>query len=264
MGKKTKSHAAGPPAENNDGSWTRKALGFAGKFEKVANAAAAPLHSQRVELWLAGFFHPDDIYEKAGNPGLPGIAQNLAIFYLAYSLVFFLFMLALTSILSPDELLSMGLQESPDIPQIALSSLVISPIVSTFFALMAFFIVFISARVLGGKGTYARQANSMSLVLCGSNTILLAFICIAFAIFTPSFILRNSGFAGTIVSILTMLITLPIFLVCIAILLYSIYAYYLVVRKAHSLSAWRSASALVMAAVIVVLIEIALNAALAI
>jgi len=263
MGKKTKSSAVGTIAANNDGIWMGKARGFAGKFENVANAAAAPLNSQRIELWLAGFFQPEKTYEKVEKTAaLPEIAHNLILFYLAYSLIFFLFMLALTSILPPDELLSMGLQESPDIPMIAFSSLVISPIVSTLFALLAFFIVFISARILGGKGAYAKQANSMSLVLCGSNIILLAFICLAFAVFTPSFILHGEGLPGALASIAALLINVPVFLACIAILLYSIYAYYLVVRKAHNLSAWKSVGALVMAAAIVVLIEIALNAVL--
>jgi len=136
---------------------------------------------------------------------------------------------------------------------------VISPIVSTLFALVAFAAVFVPARVLGGTGTYVKQANSMSLVLCGSNTLLLAMMCIAFAIFIPSFLLRDSAFAGTIVSIVTLVANVPVLLLCLAILLYTIYAYYLVVRKAHRLSAWRAAGAIVVAAALVVLLDVAVN-----
>ncbi|MCX6770491.1 MAG: YIP1 family protein [Candidatus Micrarchaeota archaeon] len=238
--------------------------GFAEKFEHAVDAASAPLPSQGIKLWLAGFFRPEETYEKVEKTAtLAGLAGNLLIFYFAYSLIFFLFMLVLTSSLSEGDLLSMGLQKSPDLAQAALGSLVIGPIASALSALFAFALVFISARVLGGDGTYAKQANSMSLVLCGSNILLLAFMCVAFAIFIPSFLLRDSAFVGSIVSIATLLASLPLFLMCLAILVYTIYAYYLVARKAHNISSWRAAGAIVIAAALVVLLDIALNAVLA-
>ena len=236
---------------------------FAEKFEHFINAAAAPLPSPRIKLWLAGFFHPQETYGKVEkNATLAGIAINLIIFYFAYSLIFFLFMLALTSSLSAEDLLQMGLQKHPDVAKIALESLAAGPIMSTISALFAFGLIFLAARVLGGKGNYVKQANSMSLVLCGSNTLLLAFMCVAFAIFTPSFIMRDSAFIGTIVSIFTAIVNIPILLLCLLILLYSIYAHYLVVKQAHNLTAVRAAGAIVIAAALIVLLDMALNAAL--
>jgi len=85
-------------------------------------------------------------------------------------------MLAFTSSLSAKDLAEMGLKQNPDLSQIALASLVVDPLVSTCLALAQFALVFASAKVLGGKGTYVKQANSMSLVLCGSSTILLALV----------------------------------------------------------------------------------------
>jgi len=264
MQKKSKTQVAAQIAPKNSGGWTGKAHGLAEKFEKIVNAVAAPLPSPRIRLWLAGFFHPDETYGKVEkNATLVGMTINLLIFYIAYSTIFFLFMLALTTILPADDLLSMGLQKNPDIVKIALGSLVLSPVVSAFFAMFAFAAVFASARVLGGKGTYVKQANSMSLVLCGSNMMLLVLMCLAFAIFMPSFILRDSEIAGAIVSIATLLASIPVLLMCLAILLYSIYAHYLVVRKAHDLSSWRAAGAMAIAAVFIVLLDIVLNAALA-
>ena len=264
MEKKQKSRAAAPAAQKSAEGWRGKICHFSEKFEQIVNAAAAPLPSPRMKLWLAGFFHPEETYEKAEkNATLAGLAWNLILFYIAYSAIFFIFMLVLTSSLPSEDLLSMGLQKNPDIPAIALGSLVISPLVSTFFAMFAFAVVFASARLLGGKGNYFRQANSMSLVLCGSNTLLLAMMCIAFAIFIPSFILRGSAFIGTIVSLLALLASVPVLLLFLAILLYTIYAYYLVVRKAHQLSAWKAAGAIAIAAALVVLLDISLNAVLA-
>jgi hypothetical protein len=46
---------------------------------------------------------------------------------------------------------------------------------------------------------------------------------------------------------------------CIAILLYTIYAHYLVVKKSHGLSAWRAAVAIAIAAVLVVLSDVAIG-----
>ena len=264
MEKKQKSHAAAPAVQKSAEGWRGKICHFCEKFERIANAAAAPLPSPRIKLWLAGFFHPEETYEKVEkNATLAGLAWNLILFYIAYSAIFFLFMLALTSSLPPDEMLSFGLQKNPDIPSIAFGSLVISPLVSTFFAMFAFAVVFASARLLGGKGNYVRQANSMSLVLCGSNLLLLASMCVAFALFAPSFILRGSAFIGTIVSLLALLASVPLLMLFLAILLYTIYAYYLVVKKAHQLSAWKAAGAIANAAALVVLLEISLNAMLA-
>ncbi|MFA5929554.1 MAG: YIP1 family protein [Candidatus Micrarchaeia archaeon] len=264
MGKKAKTRIEAPAGPKGDGGWKGKLCHFAGKFEKLVNAAAAPLPSPRIKLWLAGFFHPEETYEKVEKSAtLAGTAANLIIFYFAYSLIFFLFMLALTSSLSQEDLLSMGLQKSPDLASIALGSIVVGPFVSAFFAMFAFATVFASARLLGGKGEYVKQANSMSLVLCGGNTLLLAFMCIAFAIFMPSFAMRDSAFFGTIVSIITALLNIPILLICFAILLYSVYAHYLVVKKSHGLSAVRTAGAIVTAAAFIVLLEIGINAWLA-
>ena len=264
MQKKSKPHAAATSAPKSAGGWIGKVYGFAGKFERVANAAASPLPSPRIRLWLAGFFHPEETYEKTEkNATLMGIAINLLIFYFAYFLIFFLFMLAFTSSLSANDLAEMGLRQTPDIPQIALVSLVVDPFVSTFLALAQFALVFLAARMLGGKGTYVKQANSMSLVLCGSSAILLALVCIAFVIFTPSFALRDSAFLGTVVSIITAIANVPILLLCMAILLYSVYAHYLVVKKAHGLTAARAAGAMAIAIVFIVLLYIVLDAVLA-
>ncbi len=256
MGKKATPRTKAPDGPKGADGWMGRIYRFAEKFEKTANAAAAPLPSPRIRLWLAGFFHPEETYEKVEkDASLAKIVVNLLIFYFAYSLIFFLFMLALTSSLPADDLLSMGLKKNPDLAQIAIGSLVAGPFVSAFFALAAFAVVFVPARVLGGKGTYVKQSHSMALVLCGSNTLLLALVCIAFAIFLPSFILRDSAFVGTIVSLLTLLANVPVLLLCLAIFLYTAYAYYLVVRKAHGLSAVRSAISIVIAAAIVVLAD---------
>ena len=263
MGKKTRPQMIPPPAPKKAGGWKGRIYGFAEKFEILANAAVEPFPSPRIKMWLAGFFHPVETYEKAeAHATLAGVAANLLIFYIAYSLVFFIFMLALTSSLTAEELLPMGLQKTPDIAQIALGSLVVGPIASTITALAAFALAFLPARALGGRGTFAKQANSMALVLCGSNMLLLVFMCIVFAIFMPSFILRGSLLLGATASIVAMLASIPIFLLCLAILLYTIYAYCLVIKKAHGLSVWRTAGAVLIAAALIVLLDAAVAAVL--
>jgi len=264
MGKKSNLHIAAPAEPKKIGGWKGRIYLFAEKFERAVNAAAAPLPSPRIKLWLAGFFHPEETYEKVEkNASLVGIAANLIIFYFSYFLIFYLFMLAFTSSLSANDLAEMGLRQNPDIAQIALASLLVDPLVSTFLALAQFALVFASARMLGGNGTFVKQANSMSLVLCGSSTILLALVCAAFAIFTPAFILRDSPFLGTIVSLITAIVNVPILLLCMAILLYSIYAHYIVVKKAHNLSSWRAAGAIAITIGLIVLFYIVLDAVLA-
>ncbi|MFA6907581.1 MAG: YIP1 family protein [Candidatus Micrarchaeia archaeon] len=261
MARKEKSSAAAAAPQKSAEGWAGKAYGIAGKFEQLVARAASPLPSPRIKLWLAGFFHPGETYDKVEKGAtLAGVAANLIIFYFAYFLVFFLFMLALTSSLSAEDMAEMGLRQNPDILQIALVSLLIDPLVSTFLAMAQFALVFIAARLVGGKGTYAKQANSMSLVLCGSSTLLLAFVCAAFVIFIPAFALRHSAFIGTVVSIMTALVNAPILLLCFAIFLYSVYAHYAVVKRAHGLSPWRAAGAIAIAAGFIALLYIALGA----
>jgi len=256
MEKKSKSRVAAQSAPKNVGGWKEGIYRIVEKFEHVVNSSAAPLPSSRIKLWLAGFFHPEETYEKVEkNATLVGLAENLILFYIAYSLIFFLFTLALISTLSSEDLLPMGLQKTPDIVTIALDSLVLSPIVSTFFAMFAFAVVFLSARILGGNGTYVKQANSMALVLCGSNTLLLVLMCLAFAIFLPSFLLRDAAFTGAVVSIATAIANIPVLLLCLSILIYSIYAYYLVVKKAHNLSTWKAVGTMVITAALVLLVD---------
>jgi hypothetical protein len=263
MEKKPKSHHPAPSAPKSYDGWIGKMRQFAEKFEQAVNAAAAPLPSSRIKLWLAGFFRPEETYEKAEkSASLIGITTNLLIFYFSYFLLFYLFMLAFTSSLPAKDLAEMGLRQNPDLVQIALVSLLIDPLVSAFLALAQFAVVFAAARALGGTGTYVKQANSMSLVLCGSSALLLAFVCIGFAVFMPSFALRDSAFLGTIVSIITAFVNIPIIILCMAILLYSIYAYYAVVKKAHGLSSRRAAGAIAMAIGFIILMFIVLDAIL--
>jgi len=271
MEKKSKSHIVPPSAPKNVGGWKGKIYRFAEKFkpftqkfEQVVNTAAVPLPSPRIKLWLAGFFHPEETYEKVEKDAtLVGLAGNLIIFYIASSFVLFLIALALISILSPEDMMQyMGLQQSPDIAAIAIDSLILSPIVITFFAMFAFALVFLSARMLGGKGTYVKQANSMTLVLCGNNTLLLVLMCLVRIISLPSFLLRDAAFTGTIVSIATAIVNIPVLLLCLAVFLYSIYAYYLVIKKAHNLSMWRTIGVILITAVFVLLVDAAVRAIL--
>ena len=256
MGKKATTKPIAADAPKNGMGIAGRFLGIAAKFEAVADAAAAHVPSPRARMWLDGFFHPEATYDKVEKgASVASLSQNLIIFYFAYSLIFFLFMLALTSSLPAQDLTPMGPQKNPDVAQIAVGSLIVGPIASTITALLAFGLVFISARALGGKGTFAKQANSMSLVLCGSNTLLLAFMCIVFAIFLPSFLLKDSLFLGATASLVAMLASVPIFILCLVILLYSLYAYFLVVRKAHSLPSWRAAGVILIAAALVVVLD---------
>jgi len=264
MGKKANAGQGVQAQPGKQGGWRGKLAGAWERLERTSFAAAALVPSQRLKMWLSGFFHPDEEYAKAeARATLRELIINLLIFYFIYSSIFFLFMLALTSFLPADDLASVGLQKSPDLAQIAIGSLVASPIISAASALFAFALVFAAAKALGGKGGFSRQSYSMSLVLCGSNLLMLAFMCTAFAFFFPSFLVRSSPLLGGVLSIAGILAGAPALLACLAILLYTIYAYYLVVRKAHGLSGLKSALAIVIAAALVVLFDAALNALLA-
>ena len=64
MGKKATPRTKAPDGPKGADGWMGRIYRFAEKFEKTANAAAAPLPSPRIRLWLAGFFHPEETYEK--------------------------------------------------------------------------------------------------------------------------------------------------------------------------------------------------------
>ena len=187
------------------------------------------------------------------------LAFNLVFFYFFYSLLFFLFMLGLTAVLPQDELFGIGLNPNPDLAQIALGSLVVGPVASAITALAAFALIYLPARALGGNGGYVKQAYAMSLLLCASNVLLLSFALAAFAVLVPSYLAQGSLVLGALLALLGILVNIPVFLASLAILLYTIYAYYLVVRKAHGLSQWRAAGAIAVAAVLVFLTDAAVG-----
>lgn len=243
-----------------EGGWRGWLVAAAGRFESIVGSIAARIPSSRLRMWLSFFFHPEEEYGKVAARATPGeLAFNLIFFYFFYSLLFFLFMLGLSSLLPPEELLPIGLNPSPDVAQIALGSLVVGPVASTITVLVAFASIYLPARALGGTGSYVRQAYAMSLLLCGSNALLLAFALSALAVLVPSYLAQGSFLLGTLLALLGILVNVPVFLACVAILLYTVYAYYLVARKAHGLSSWRAAGAIAVAAVLVFLADAAVG-----
>ncbi len=259
MGKKARQTAASK-APQQEGGWKGKLISWAEKFEALVNAAAASVPCARLKMWIDGFFHPEEEYDKSQAKATPPeLFYNLLFFYFFYSLAFFLFMIALTSVLPPEDMQAVGFNPSPDIAQIAIGSLVVGPVISTITALAAFLLVYLPARALGGSGGYMQQSYAMSRVLCGSNVLLMVLMLAAFLVFMPSFLAQDSLLLGTVLSIIGALVNIPVFLLCLAILLYTIYAYYLVVRKAHGFSSWRAAGAMVVAAVFVVLADAAVG-----
>jgi hypothetical protein len=260
MGKKTKMKQAAAVAPEGKLGWGGFIERAWQRFESIANAAASPIPSSRLKMWLSSFFHPEEMHgELEAKASWFGLVSNLLIFYFFYSLVFFVFMLALSSTLAPQEALSMGLAPNPDISQIALGSLVAGPIVSCASILLVFALVFAAARVLGGNGGYLSQSYPMSLVLCGSNAVLLALICVAFALFLPAFAAKDSPAIGGFLSMAAAIVNLPIMIACLAVFLYSLHAYYLLVKKAHGLSSYRAAGAIALAAACVLAIDFALS-----
>jgi hypothetical protein len=246
--------------DSGEGGWRGWLLSAACRFESVVNAAAARIPSSRLRMWLSFFFHPEEEYAKAAGRATPAeLAFNLIFFYFFYSLLFFLFMLGLTSILPPEELLPIGLNPNPDLAQIALGSLVVGPIASAVTVLAAFALICLPARALGGTGSYVRQAYAMSLLLCASNVLLLSFALAAFAVLVPSYLAQGSLALGALLAVLGMLVNVPVFLACAAIVLYTIYAYYLVVMKAHGLSSWRAAGSIAAAAALAILADAAVG-----
>jgi hypothetical protein len=259
MGKKAKAQAAIAKAIAEDKSWKGRLARACRKFESVAMAAAAPLPSPRIKLWLAGFFHPEETYDKLGKIALSELFGNLIIFYFAYSAIFLAATLVLTSTLTPDEAMAMGFQAPQDPIWSALTVLVANTIVSAVSVLFAFALIFAAAVALGGKGGYAKQTYAMSLVLCGSNVLLLCLVAAAFAAFIPAYLFKGVFMLEELSSLAAMAVNLPLLLLCLAVLLYSIYAYCLLVKKAHNISKWRAVASMLIAAALVVLIDFVLN-----
>lgn len=259
MGKKAKQPALKAPAA---GGWKGKICDAAAKFEAIAYRAASLLPSGRLKLWLDGFFRPQEAHDRAGSVPLSELFGNLLLFYFIYSAIFLAAMVAVTSLLAPADAAMLGFEAPSDPLWSALTLLVANTIVSAISALFAFALIFASALALGGKGKYVRQSYPMSLVLCGSNALLLGVVACALLTFVPAYLLRGVFLAGEIASLAAILANVPLLLLCVAIILYTLYAYYLVVKKAHNLSSWRAAAAMLLAALLVLLIDFAARMAM--
>ena len=105
MGKKEKTAHARLAAQAKGGWLDRqygaakgKLFGIAGNFEQVVTSAAGRIPSNRLKMWVSGFFHPEEACGETGAKVAPAeLALNLLVFYFVYSVIFFMFMLALTS-----------------------------------------------------------------------------------------------------------------------------------------------------------------------
>jgi len=258
MGKKAKPQPAlNAPAA---AGWRGRIYDAAAKFEAVAAMAASPLPSGRLKAWLAGFFHPRKACAAGGGATFSGLFSNLLLFYFAYSAVFLAAMLAATSLMEPSDAALLGFAAPEGHLWQALTLLVANTVVSAASALFAFALVFVSALAFGGKGGYVRQSYPMSLVLCGSNALLLGIVACAALTFVPAYLLRGVFLLAELASLAAVLANVPLLALCLAIILYTIYAYYLVVRQVHGLSSLRAAGAMALAALLVLLVDSAARA----
>jgi len=257
MAKKAKKTKAAPEPQ---GGWKGKLLEAWQKFGNALESSAAKLSWKRPSLWLAGFFHPEETYGKeGGHATLPELFGNLLIFYFVYSAIFFAVLVAVTSLVPQAEADLMGFRKPENILWTGISLMVANTAVSALGAIAMFAFIYIAAKALGGKGDYVKPSYFLSLVLCGENVILLLFALAGLILLAPTYLVKGVLILDLIFMLGAVVIGIPLLLFCLAIILYSIYAYYIVVKKAHELSSWKAVGSIVVGMALVWLVNTVLE-----
>ena len=179
-----------------------------------------------VKTWMAAYFHPVETFQSQKAAGGFGavVVNLLLIGVLAW----------LATMLS----FAVGL----NFTQIAALAIGIAvyPVIMVIANLIGSAVMFVIAKVLGGKGGYMEQTFALTLVFGGYT---------AFAF--PFTVLSGLPFVGAIFGLAAMLIAL-----------YSIYNEYLVLKAVHQLSGGKAALVILIPIIIAVIIAFVLAAVL--
>lgn len=225
--------------------------GWIEKFESAITAAAAITRSRWLISWTSAFFRPEQAAQEAQKEAsIKAVALNLLLFYFGFFLLFFIMFFA-------SSLLSGQSQQatSPLSAELVLGALIINPIMNTAVMLFTLLLVHASARLLGGKATYAAQSLAISQVFAGWMSILAFFMVIVGVLLLIASQFPAYTQLGAAVSIISGILILLLLLLAFVVFLSGFYKIWLAIRAAHSLSSLRAAAVLLLTAAVVVLLN---------
>ncbi len=181
----------------------------------------------QLKTWMYAYFHPMDAFgENKKEAELMPIAVHLALIgVLAWVASF------LASLLSGNLLVAM----------VSLIGIILTPIMMILGGFIGSLIIYVIAKILGGKGGFMDQTLALTLVMGG-------YVTLAF----PFNVLGGIPFLGWIFGLVVMLIGL-----------YNIYNEYLVVKGVHQLSTGRAVAVVLIPIIIVVVLAFVFAAAAA-
>lgn len=235
-----------------------KPKGWIEKFESAALAVASRTKSKRLSIWVSSFFHPDAAAQSAEkDASVRSTAYNLLLFYFAFSLAFFI-------VAAVSYLLSGKPGQSPDLlnPAMAVQIILLEPLLNTAVMFLTLGLVYLSARLLGGKAGYVKQAYAIALVFAGWMSI------IAFLLLSISMLLLAAASfpayttAGAVAALITGIPALSILLVSIGVFLYGLLQICRAVSAVHGITMLRAAAALALVVVFIIVLNVALLAVL--
>lgn len=257
MGKKMRPLAAVSEKEKKPGLMDTVREKFA-QFESIFLGTASKHNLPFLKGWFLAYFHPAETCEsELKNASLKSAAINLLVFYFAFSAMFFVFASLSYYFAGGAQALS-GKQAQFNPLSLAPQILVLEPVLNTVFMFVSLSLLFISAKLMGGKATFQAQSYLVSLSFCGIMAIASAFTLLAFAALLITSLFSGFSIIDTLALLIGPLISLFFFLLLLGSFIYGLYSFYRVVKAAHRLSGVRTVGAIACSVALVVLLNVAL------
>jgi len=206
----------------------QKSSGFLAPVEQMVMPVASTIPVQQVKTWLAAYFHPMETYEankKDSNAG--SVAVHLALIGVLSWLV------SLVAVV-------LGFNFGGLI--VMVPGIIIFPIIMVVAGFIGSIILFVLAKIFGGKGGFMEQTLALALIFGGAT-----------ALAAPFNALSGLPLVGGLIA-----------LVGTVIAIYNFYNEYLIIKGIHQLSSMKAALVILIPIIIAIIVAVVLAAALAV
>jgi len=215
--------------------------GYFSRIESISKWVFCRPGSGILNTWINGFFHPLETEAPQGkNASIFMGLDSVLLFIFFYSFVLFAFFMIIFTYLPVESESMFGTSTIPNIFQFGANMLVFAPIMNAVAVAAAFLAAFVSARLLGGAAKLQEHFYGFSLIFCGSSFLLFFISIVTSVLRIPIASGPDFSMVGIIIFIACSVGSILAFVCALSIFAYMFYAYFILIRKMHSLSTFRS------------------------
>ncbi|MEM2137827.1 MAG: YIP1 family protein [Candidatus Anstonellaceae archaeon] len=205
---------------------TSSGSGLLAPIENLVMPVASAIPVSQVKTWLSAYFHPVETFDSNKKDAtLGGVVVHMALVGV---------LVAIATLLSSVASLNIG--------AVVVSAVLIVayPILFVIFGLIGSALMFVLAKILGGKGGFMEQTLGFALLTGGY-----------YALSFPFIVLSGIPLLGFFFGLLTLLLSL-----------YNLYNEYLLVKRIHQFSSMRAAIFIILPVIIAIIIVVVLIGAI--